>query len=473
VTRLGARLKSATYFALKTTLGRSSVSRNFRWLLRHQFLPAEALAALQRKLLERLCRNAVRSVPAYRARFAEAGLRSEHVLRDRDALSVLRPVTRYDLTNQRSQFLRQETDDSDLGLEFVSTGGSTGSPLILARDAHTKDWSLASTFLFNSWVDLNVGVPYMFVWGAERDLTGQRDRLSEKLNLGFLHARRILSTTSMSLEKESAYLQTIQKHRDCAYLIGYANEIYNLASHSLEYGPRLNRPLRAVITTAENLTPVMRRTIEEAFGCTVLNRYGCRDAGDIASECEHQQDLHVNPLFTHLEVADDAGRPLQYGEEGQLIITSLHNYAMPLLRYSVGDRGVLRPAERCRCGREWPSIAQLTGRTNEVLLLPGGRRYRAGMLDGAFETLPFLKRYQIHQEAPTWLRIKLRSSIPGYLDTYRTALDEVVQKLRRWTQQTDLQVVFEQTNVFDKTPTGKEMMIVRSVVEESANAMAQ
>ena len=460
-----AELKSATYFALKRALTDSNVYDHWQWFLRMQSRPANELSVLQDTLLGSLCRSAVHGVPAYRARFDAAGLDSNAARIDRDAFSRLPLTTRQDLVDGGEDFLNETAARSEL--EVVSTGGSTGSPLRVLRDAHARDWWLASTFLFNSWLGLRVGVPYLFLWGAPEEL--ERGKIwPKRLNLGFLHGRRTLESSTMSADKERAHLNEINRQTDCDYLIGYANEICNLATRSLDGGPRLNRPFKAVVTTAEDLTPSMRATIERAFGGRVINRYGSRETGDLASECTYQRGLHVNPLFAYVEAADDAGRPLPPGEEGQLIITSLHNRAMPLIRYAIGDRGVLRAPEPCECGRTWPSIVALTGRTSDLVYLPDGVRLRAAALDAILETLPRLRRYQAYQEAEQRLLIKLKCAEPNYLETHRAALDEVARKLRQYCN-APLSIMFEQTeDAFHKTPAGKELKIVRSPAFEAA-----
>lgn len=454
-----AKLKSATYFALKRAFSNSNVHAHWQWFMRMQSRPAAELQALQDTLLDGLCRYAAEGVPAYRERFREAGFGSDPERIDRRVLAAMPITTRQALIDHKEQFLHDAARESNL--EAVSTGGSTGSPLRVLRDAHARDWWLASTFLFNGWLGLSVGVPYLFLWGAPEEV--QRSRLwPQRLNLGFLHARRTLESSTMSADKERAHLAEINRQTDCDYLIGYANEIYNLATRSLDDGPKLNRALKAVVTTAENLTAPMRSTIERAFGCRVINRYGSRENGDIASECEHHTGLHINPLFTHVEVVDDDGRALPYGEEGQLIITNLHNRAMPLIRYAIGDRGVLQAPVPCRCGREWPSISALTGRNTDFLHLPNGVRLRGAVVESILDDLPALQRYQVFQGSETAVNIKLKSAVPDYAAVHRAALDEAARKLRA-RGGAELAITFEQTEgAFHRTPSGKELKIVRA-----------
>lgn len=420
-----------------------------------EFLPAHALMDARNRLLERLCRNAAAHVPAYRKRLGSDGATADYCA---ERLARVPLLTRYELVNGREALLSEIAERSRL--RFIKTGGSTGAPAQVAQDRCYRDWSQASTLLFNEWAGLSLGDPYFFLWGAARDVERQKRMTLERLNLGLLQVRRVLDASRLHRTVSLEHLAAINRYHDTRFLIGYANEIYNLASFSREQGIPVSHSMKTIVTTAENLTQAMREEIQEVFGCTVLNRYGSRDLGDIASECSHQRGLHINPLYTYVEVVDDDGRRLPYGEQGHLVMTNLHNHVMPLIRYVVGDTGILAPPTRCACGREWETIVQLTGRASEVVLLRHGGRTRAAALHGAFETLPYLRRYQIHQHGFDELTILLHAAVPNYVASHRALLDEAVTKLRSWTSP-QMQVTFVETDRFERTPTGKELTVVQ------------
>jgi phenylacetate-CoA ligase len=449
-------LKPLAYFALKRVLKGSRVYAHYRYLRAMQSLPEHVWRVEQARLLAQLCDDAARSVPAYTARFRDARLEPARLLHDPAVLTQLRPLHREEIRDNQAAFQRSGTPRSEL--DFVSTGGTGGSPLSVARDAAAKDWWLAESFLLNDWAGLGIGVPYFFLWGASEDIARTQAGLRH-LNLSLLHGRKTLNASRMSGTKEVSFLDELNRRPRYQYIYGYANELHNLAVRSLQTGPRVKRPLKAVITTAEPLTHNMRTTIERAFGCRVFNRYGSREAGDIASECLHQRGLHVNPLFTQLEVIDDHGQALGYGEEGQFLVTNLHNRVMPLIRYAIGDRGVLQAPELCSCGVSWPTITALTGRVNDWVFLADGSRLRCSVLESVLVHLPALKRFQIHQVSETSLRIRLSSHDPQYLQNQSRALDEARRKLSLLSG-TPFDVQFEVTDgALYKTQAGKEPLI--------------
>jgi len=164
-------------------------------------------------------------------------------------------------------------------------------------------------------------------------------------------------------------------------------------------------------------------------------------------------------LFTYLEVVDDDGKPLGYGHEGQFLVTNLHNRVMPLIRYAIGDRGVLQAPERCECGISWPTIVALTGRVNDWVFLSDGSRLRCSALESVLVKLPALKRFQIHQVNETQLRIRLSSLDPDYLTQQCEQLAEVRKKLKLLSG-VPFEVDFEVTDgELWKTRAGKEPLI--------------
>jgi phenylacetate-CoA ligase len=141
-----------------------------------------------------------------------------------------------------------------------------------------------------------------------------------------------------------------------------------------------------------------RRRIEATFGCPVTNRYGCEEASLIACECERHRGLHVNADSVLVEVIRD-GRPAPPGTPGSLVVTDLSNFAMPLVRYLIGDVGVL--ADRsCPCGRAFPLLESIEGREADYVVTADGRLISGISLTENFAVLvPGVAQLQIIQEA--------------------------------------------------------------------------
>ena len=172
--------------------------------------------------------------------------------------------------------------------------------------------------------------------------------------------------------------------------------------------PRVSR----VFTSGEILLPAVRAEIEGLLGGRVFDVYGTSESKEIAFECL-RGSLHVNWDVVHVEVTGEDGRPLPDGTEGDLVVTSLLNRAMPLLRYRTGDRGSLLPGP-CACGLHFPRMCVVTGRAVDLLQLPDGTRVSPYAFTCAVERVPGIRRFQMIQTAPGTMRLRIQRdpSIP-------------------------------------------------------------
>ncbi|MGH9650354.1 MAG: phenylacetate--CoA ligase family protein [Terriglobales bacterium] len=156
------------------------------------------------------------------------------------------------------------------------------------------------------------------------------------------------------------------------YLLCYPSTLAELAGRSLTRGQRMPR-LREVRTISEVLTPEIRELCEQAWGVPVTDTYSSQEVGQIALQCPAGTLYHVQSEALVVEVLDEEGRPCGPGELGRVVITTLHNFAMPLVRYDIGDYAEI--GSPCACGRGLPVLARIAGRARNLLVLADGRRY--------------------------------------------------------------------------------------------------
>ncbi len=212
-----------------------------------------------------------------------------------------------------------------------------------------------------------------------------------------------LSANHLSSKTVSAYVDVLRKS-EATHLIAYSGAATELARAVGEAG--LSVPaLRVVITNAEPLFSWQRETIRRGLGCPVRETYGMAEAVAGASECS-EGGLHLWPEVGSVEVlADSEDRAAGAGAAGRLVCTGLLNTDMPLIRYAVGDRGTVsaEQSDQCGCGRLLPTIDQIEGRTNDVLISPDGRRIY--WLNPVFYGLP-IREAQIVQETLDTIRVR-------------------------------------------------------------------
>ena len=134
------------------------------------------------------------------------------------------------------------------------------------------------------------------------------------------------------------------------------------------------------------------------FGSDPYVWYGSNELHEVAGQCSERGGLHILAGDFIIEVVDNDGRPLPPGERGKLLITSLHNYGMPFIRYENGDTGSFMPGD-CPCGRGLQLLSPLIGRTSEFLVCADGRRAEAMDLDISNLLPPRVVQYQLVQES--------------------------------------------------------------------------
>ena len=163
-----------------------------------------------------------------------------------------------------------------------------------------------------------------------------------------------------------AQAETIRAFRPMA-LEGPPSCLLELA----EFGCR--SPVESIMTFGEVLTPADRQEIRHHFGADPLDLYSASEAGHISWECARRSGYHVNADAVLVEVLDDEDRPVPVGESGHIVLTTLWNPTMPLIRYRIGDMGALLP-DRCPCDITLPLMSQVEGRDCDRLAAYDGRR---------------------------------------------------------------------------------------------------
>jgi phenylacetate-CoA ligase len=185
-----------------------------------------------------------------------------------------------------------------------------------------------------------------------------------------------------------------------ALIDSYPSSIEPIARYILEHDVPAPRP-RAVITSSETLDLATRSVIERAFDCPVFDHYGAAEMAAFITQCRAGA-YHVNPEFGIVEILRD-GHPVQVGETGEIVATGFLNPVMPLIRYATGDLAVQGRAG-CPCGREFPALERISGRADDVLITPEGRRI--GRLDPIFKAVTALVETRIVQDGVDHVRVE-------------------------------------------------------------------
>jgi phenylacetate-CoA ligase len=358
-------------------------------LARRQFDPPAVVRARQVVALRRMLKHAAATVPFYRERFAQVGFRPDDVNAISD-LQSLPLLTKTDIRNRGPELLSASFRDRPLIRK--TTSGSTGVPLEVRLDAGGLSWKRACTLRSDEWSGWRRGGRVAKVWGnPDYRRHGVKGRMRNALYERAIH----LDTLGMTPDVIRQFVTDFNRSRP-ELLFGHAHSVFLLADFIDRHGIQAHRP-GGIITTAMVLHDWQRRRIEATFGCPVTNRYGCEEVSLIACECSEHCGLHVNADSVLVEIVND-GKPALPGTPGSIVVTDLSNFAMPLIRYLIGDVGVL--AERtCACRRGSVLLESIEGREADYVVATDGRLISGISLTENFAVLvPGVAQLQIVQD---------------------------------------------------------------------------
>ena len=368
------------------------------------------IEALKDARLKSLVKQAYSNVPYYQDLFDSSGLKPADIQSSAD-LPKIPLLTRREVRTHLSRMLARNVRSRDRKLD--STGGSTGEPVRFYRDLSTPA-TMAATYRGFEWYGYEFGSQLGYLWGAPRDL-----RLQNSI------AGRLKSWVANTFQMDAFNLtnETMQRYVDLLRsspsfgIVGYASALVQISRFMLDSGQKVIGP-KFVSSQAETLYPSYRQTIEAAFGCPVYDFYGSREIGAIAIECPEGRRRHISEENVIVEIVDEGGTPVPRGQSGRVLLTSLRNYAMPLLRYEIGDMATNTLDEKCQCGRSLQVLEGLVGRVGSVIVADDGRRIASEYFPHFFKEVPWVRSFQVVQRQDGFVTISV------------AALDHVLERER-------------------------------------------
>ncbi len=436
-----------------------------RELRKHEAFESKSLAEnqeIQWESLIRLLQHAYDTTPFYRQRFDLAGIHPKQISSPSD-LQKIPFLTREDLRLfQDDLWSRRYRRESLLP---AATGGTTDTPVPLLRAPEAILAKASVHSRFNMWGGLLPGDKVLYLWGARSDFAQNpswRWRLYDRHLM-----RRIWAPTSLLNEQVfESYRQTLNRFRP-RIVYAYPTPLTLLCEYLRDCGRPFHHPVSA-ICTAEPLLPHQRRVIQDVLGCPVFELYGSREFGMIGAECERHQGVHFNPHAAYVEFLPVEGAEVEGLHE--IVVTDLLNGGMPLVRYRVNDCVRLSDTP-CGCGRGYPIVKEITGRSGDVFALPNGDRIPGVTLTNrVLQVCPGLKKVQVIQET---LRDFCIRFVPGP-EFSSTDLDLLQRNLKKFFPD-ELDWKFEQVADIERERSGKTRFCISRVTSprDSSAVVAQ
>jgi phenylacetate-CoA ligase len=367
-------------------------------LLGSQFWPVARLKAYGDQRVRNIVRVAYEKSSFYRQLMVSARLTPADIQSTQD-LVKLPVITKETVQNHGMRLLTAPSPLRDW--RHGHTSGTTGSPLSLYYDR--------ATCVMNDAVDWR-----QKVWGGMREgdwigvflgrlVVAPHQRRPPFWRVNRVHRQVWFSSFHLSDDNLSHYVREIERRR-IRFLEGYPSTLFILAQYVVEHG--ISLPLEALFSSSETLHQVQRDTIQTAFGCTPFDFYGHAERTIFATECEYHDGKHLAEEYGHTEVVDEDGFPVRDGEFGYLTGTTLHNTAMPLIRYRTGDISAIR-REPCACGRTLMRIENVATKAEDIVVTPDGRMIAPSILTHPFKPFPQIVKSQLIQTRLDHVLVKI------------------------------------------------------------------
>lgn len=362
-----------------------------------QWWSAGQLEQHQLKQLSLLLRHAYRQIPFWRERLEGAGYGPEERPTSQ-WLSTLPLLDRHDIQTLGDSLLCKEVPRGHGRITKGETSGSTGRPIVHYGTELTQFFWRVYTLRDHLWHRRDLSATLAAIrknaqeaprkgWGPATDVAFEAG-----MGLGF--------DLKNDIDTQLRWLQRTKPE----YLITAAYNLYWLARRSLELGVRIPN-LRQVRCFGGTFPDDARHVIREAWGVPLVDIYTSEEAGYIALQCPDHEHYHVQSENLIVEILDDRGKACAPGEIGRIVFTHLHNFAMPLFRYAIGDHA--EAGAPCACGRGLPVIKRILGRQRNILTLPDGRRRWPSFPGGKWMHLAPIRQLQMIQRSRTRIDVRV------------------------------------------------------------------
>ena len=369
-------------------------------LERTQWLSADCLALRQHEQLVQVATHAYAHSAHFRARMQSTGLRPEQLLKQ-DELRRLQVMRRRDVQTSADALFCSKIPHAHAPVVESSTSGSSGQPVVVKRTSVNRLMWMANTLREHLWQRRD----FRGTLAVIRDDYLQRDQMDlptwgPPAGLLFETGPSHALTVRAGVARQSEWLQTI----DPDYMLIYPSNLAALLDLFEQRGVKLPR-LRQIRTINETLSPRVRESTIRVLGAEIADTYSSAEVGIVAAQCPDSGLYHVMAESIILEVLNEQDGPCAPGEVGRVVVTDLHNFATPLIRYDLGDYAEVGPC--CPCGRGLPTLRRILGRRRNMVRLPDGRSLWPGIGGLPYRGIAPIRQFQFIQNELESIEMRL------------------------------------------------------------------
>ncbi len=401
---------------LYTTWKKERYLAYYKELNKSQWLPTKEIKQIQLSKLNVLLIHCYNNVPYYRKLFKKLNIYPNGFITETD-FQKIPVITKKDIQKNYNDLIAKNYNSKDLIKN--ATGGSTGEIMNFLQDKNRIDLRKGYVLRHNSWTGWLPGEKIALIWGNDRDVP-KKNNIKSKIKSNILD-RRLWFNAFDFTEREAINFAKKLVVYNPSIIIGYTTSLYLF--YRIIKKNRISIPSpKAIISSAEVLYDNQREFIESVSGSKIFNRYGCREVGLIASECSSHNGLHINSENIFFELVNyNSGMDNNFGE---VVVTDLLNYGMPLIRYKIEDLATLSN-KQCACGRGLPMIEKIKGRKCDIIQSKDGHLIHGEYFTHLFYSIYPVRMFQLKQKKDFSIIIELE--VDGQLS--KDELDQLKEKI--------------------------------------------
>lgn len=373
-----------------------------------------------------MLQHCANNVPYYRDRWQHGTPWGLHQLQQ---LPIL---TRDELARNLDLLTADKLPSGHMIIGSAFTSGSTGTPVEIKRTNVTTLWHNAMYLRCLEWAGFNpelsmAAIRYYEPKIAKELQRGLQQPYFESAFAGFL---KMGVGYVMDVHVDPILQMKWLREVKSDYLVSYPSNLMALVHQNIDQ----QLSLKGVLSVSEELHEEEQAEIGKSFSCTVVNSYSSHEVGYIATPCERTYQalkgcLHVYEENVVLEIVDEQGKRCPPGEYGRVLLTTLHNYATPLVRYDIGDRAAWYPHGQCDCGRPHRLIERPQGKRHPLFTLPSGAKKNSMGIAAGLRRIGGMRQFRVTQKTPTRVLVEFVPVIGS--DGWNADRHEAAQALLR------------------------------------------
>ncbi len=387
------KILSKSFFKVISVVSGSNFFSKIELIKKYEFKSREKIDDFQYSQLKKIISEAYENVPFYKERYEKAGIKPE-ALKNVSDLSKFPIVTKKEIRGEYKRMINKKFKIKNL--KYTQSSGSTGEPKIFYFDKEAYGWRLASQFYGWQRAGFEFGDKWLRISMAERNT------LFYKL-FNFFSRCIYISLTDFN-EKKYEKIRLILEKEKPTVIYSYCSALYVLSEYldSKKYSFDF---VKTIIVQGDMCFPKYREKIEKVFKTKVFDTYG-GDGVVISGQCEHGS-YHIQDTGVIIEIVDDDYNIVRKGVPGRILVTDLHNSAMPLIRYEIADLGKKLDI-KCPCGSKFSIMSNPIGRDTDIIKLSNGMSLLVEYFVVLFEYYLDVLQFQVREVGQDTLEIYLK-----------------------------------------------------------------